>query len=106
MGKLLGEDEQLAMRNFQVARGTFRLRGARRYDLRLGAEHFNSNGNALLHFNLPDRDCSICAIEHTFNQSALRVAGTIRKLWHRRGKSSETENPKLESRFAKLNGAM
>jgi len=42
----------------------------------------------LLQFNLPDRDCSICAIEHSFNQAALRIAGTISKLWHRRGKIS------------------
>jgi hypothetical protein len=88
MGQLLGENEQLAMRNFQVARGSFRLRGARRYDLRLGAEHFNPNGNALLHFNLPNRNCSICAIEHTFNQAPLGIAGTISKLWHRREKIS------------------
>jgi len=35
---------------------------------------------------LPDGDCSICAIEYTLNETALRVAGTVSKLWHRRGK--------------------
>jgi hypothetical protein len=88
MGKLLGKNEQLAMWDFQVARGTFRLRGARRYDLRFSAHHFDPNRDALLRFNLPDRNCSICAIEHTFNQAPLGIAGTISKLWHRRGKIS------------------
>ena len=40
------------------------------------------NRNAVLRFNLPDRHGAICAVEHPFNQTALRVAGTISKLWH------------------------
>jgi hypothetical protein len=88
MRQLLSENEQLTVRNFQVARGRFRLRSARRYDLRFSAEHLDPNRDALLRFNLPDRNCSICAIEHTFNQAPLGIAGTIRKLWHRRGKIS------------------
>jgi hypothetical protein len=40
----------------------------------------------VLQFNLSDRYGSIRAVEHAFNETALRVAGAIRKLWHRRGK--------------------
>jgi hypothetical protein len=40
----------------------------------------------MLQFNLPDRNRSIRTIEYAFDKTALRVAGAIRKLWHRRGK--------------------
>ena len=48
--------------------------------------HIDPNRDAVLRFNLMDRNGAICAVEHPFNQTALRVAGTISKLWHRRGK--------------------
>src|SRR3989442_979555 len=88
MGKLLGKNEQLPVRNFQVTRGSFRWRAASRNHLRFRAEHFDPNRNTLLQFNLPNRNYSICAIEHALNKAALRVAGTVSKLWHRRGKIS------------------
>ena len=52
----------------------------------LGSHHLDPDGNTFLQFNLSNGDCSICAIEYALNQAALRVAGTICKLWHRRGK--------------------
>jgi hypothetical protein len=33
-----------------------------------------------------DRNGAIRAVEHPFNQTALRIARTISKLWHRLGK--------------------
>src|SRR6266436_2988322 len=88
MGKLFGENEQLAVRNFQVARGSFRRCTTLTDYFGFRAQHFDPDGNALLQFNLPDRDCSICAIEYPFNQTALGIPGAISKLWHRRGKLS------------------
>src|SRR5262249_29165295 len=60
--------------------------------------HIDPNRNAVLRFNLPDRNGAICAVEHPFNQTALCVARTISKLWHRRRKLSG----KLESQSRKL----
>jgi hypothetical protein len=86
MGELLSENEQLTVRNFQIPRGCC-WRGTvslRRFGL--GPDQLDPDGSTFLQFNLSDGDCSICAIEYALNQTALRVAGTVCKLWHRRGK--------------------
>src|SRR4029450_11655250 len=86
MGELLSENEQLTVRNFQIPRGR-RWRGA--FPLcrfGLGPDQIDPDGSTFSQFNLSDSDCSICAIEDGLNQTALRVAGTVCKLWHRRGK--------------------
>src|SRR5690242_11020466 len=97
MRELLSENEQLAMRNFQAfgRRGGFghaqqsqfslkclrlayfRFRGLSRF------YHIDPNWNAVLRFNLMDRNGAICAIENPFNQTTLRIPRTISKLWHR-----------------------
>jgi hypothetical protein len=48
--------------------------------------HIDPNRDAVLRFNLMDRNGTICAVQHPFNQTALRIPRTIGKLWHRRGK--------------------
>ena len=100
MRELLSENEQLAVRNFQALRrrggfgraqqpqfslkcvrlACFCFCGLRRF------YHIDPNRDAVLRFNLVDRNGAICAVEHPFNQTALRIARTISKLWHRRGK--------------------
>jgi hypothetical protein len=62
--------------------------------------HIDPNRDALLRFNLMDRNGAICAIENPFNQTALRIPRTISKLWHRRGKvigNRESQNCNLAS---------
>ena len=86
MGKLLGENEQLAVRNFQILRGSLRQRPARTNYFWLGPQHFDPDGNAVLQLNLPDRNGSVRAVEHAFDQAPLRVTGAISKLRHRRAK--------------------
>jgi hypothetical protein len=39
----------------------------------------------LLQLNLSNRNRSVRAIENSLNQTALRIARTISKLWHRGG---------------------
>src|SRR5438477_3005631 len=100
MRKLLSENEQLAVRNFQAfrRRGGFGRAEQPQFSLNCGRRayfcfhglsrfyHIDPNRNAVLRFNLPDRNGAICAVEYPFNQTALRIARTISKLWHRRGK--------------------
>jgi len=38
-----------------------------------------------LQLNLSNRNRSVRAIEHSLNQTALRIPRTISKLWHRGG---------------------
>src|SRR4029450_3230729 len=100
MRKLLSEDQQLPVRNFQALRRRGDFGRAEQPQFSLSCRwracfclsglsrfyHVNPNRNAVLRFNLADRNGTICAGEHSFNQTALRVARTISKLWHRRGK--------------------
>src|SRR6266850_4525627 len=86
MSELLGENEQLTVRDFQILRGR-RGSGAiawRRFGL--GPHQIDPDRNTFLQFNLSDGDCSICAIEYALNQTSLCVTGTVCKLWHRRAK--------------------
>src|SRR6266481_9009511 len=86
MSELLGENEQLTVRNFQILCGR---RGSYAFALcrfGLGPHQLDPDRNTFLQFNLSNGDCSICAIKYALNQAALRVASTICKLWHRRGK--------------------
>jgi hypothetical protein len=97
MRELLSENEQLAVGNFQALRrrggfgqaqqsqfslkcvrlAYFRFCGLSRF------YHIDPNWNAVLRFNLMDRNGAICAIENPFNQTTLRIPRTISKLWHR-----------------------
>src|SRR4030095_6443068 len=100
MRELLSENEQLSMRNLQplCRRGDFRRTQQSQFSLSWGLRacfcfsglgrfyHIDPNRNAVLRFNLTDRYGAICAVEHPFNQTALRVSRTISKLWHRRRK--------------------
>src|SRR4030095_12027767 len=86
MSELLGENEQLTVRDFQILRrrrGWCAIGWCR---FGLGPHQLDPDRNTFLQFNLPNGDCSIWAIEYALNQGALRVASTICKLWHRRGK--------------------
>src|SRR5947199_5165875 len=86
MRKLLGENQQLAVRDFQgLSRSGYRL-GVYCGRLRLRSHQLDAYRHTLLQFYLSNRDRSIRAIEHAFDECALRIARTITKLWHRRGK--------------------
>src|SRR4029453_1040367 len=100
MRKLLSENQQLTVRNFQALRrrGSFGRAEQPQFSLSCRRRaclsdrrvrrfhHLCPNGDAVLRFNLTDRYGTICAVEYPFNQTALRVARTISKLWHGRGK--------------------
>src|ERR1700739_4353793 len=86
MSELLGENEQLTVRDLQILRGRRRSRAVASRRLGFGPHQVDPDGNTFLQFNLSDGDCSICAIKYALNQAALSVASTICKLWHRRGK--------------------
>src|SRR5690349_5333138 len=90
MCKLLSENEQLPVRDLQVF-GRRRLRwriskSCRRRIflrwLRFTIDHLDLDRNATLLLDLSNGDGPISAIEHAFDQSALRVPGAIRELWH------------------------
>src|SRR5262249_59570723 len=113
MRELLGKNEQLPVWNFQALRrrGDFRQSEQPQFSLSsrrracfcfrgLGRfHHIDPNRNALLRFNLPDRNGAIRAVEHPFNQTALRIACTISKLWHRRGKKKgKAKKEKVKNR--------
>ena len=82
MRHLLGENEQLAVRNFQALRrrgGGFGRAQQSQFSLKCvrlayfcfcGLSrfyHIGPNRDALLRFNLMDRNGAICAIENPFN---------------------------------------
>jgi hypothetical protein len=86
MGELLRKNEQLPMRNFQILGLRCRCRIITLSRFWSWSYELNSDGNTFLQFNLSDRDCSICAIEHALNKASLSIPGTICELWHRREK--------------------
>jgi hypothetical protein len=86
MGQLLGENEQLTVRNFQILRGSGRRGAVSLCRFGFRSNQVDPDRNTFLQFDLSNSDCSIWAIEHALNQAPLRVAGTVCKLWHRRGK--------------------
>ena len=81
MRELLSENEQLAVRNFQALRrrGGFGRAQQSQFSLkcvRLACfcfcglsrfYHIDPNRDALLRFNLMDRNGAICAVKHPFN---------------------------------------
>src|ERR1041385_5851113 len=117
MRELLSENQQLPMRNFQALRRGGDFRGSEQPQFSLNCwrracfcfyglsrfHHIDANRNAVLRFNLPNRNGAICAVERPFNQTALGVARTICKLWHRVTKVNgaesypESSNRKIES---------
>src|SRR4029077_1568288 len=86
MSELLGENEQLTVRDFQILRGGRDSCAIAWCRFGLWPHQLDPDRNTFLQFNLSDCDRSICAIKYALNQAALRVASTICKLWHRRGK--------------------
>src|SRR5260370_35652663 len=96
MGELLGENEQLTMRNFQSLR--WRRGSGRRFLLnrmfRQRADCFDPDWDATLLLDLVNGNRSVGAIQHSFDQLALRIAGSIGKFWHRPAKQSESRNAK------------
>src|ERR1700722_20046378 len=91
MGKLLGEEQKLAMGNFQV------LRRRTGWSLLLvgdlgATDDLDLDRDATFLLDLQNRDRSIGAIQNTFNQTPLRVARPISKLWHSSG--NLVRNPK------------
>src|SRR6266487_2263908 len=97
MGELLGKDEQLAMWNFQALRRwrdskrlrkprSFRgCRSLRRRRFRCSLDQFDSDGDAALFLDLTNGDRAVQAIQHAFNQAALRVSCSVGELWHGAG---------------------
>src|SRR5438552_1114799 len=88
MGELLGENEQLTVRNFQSLR--WRRGSGRRFFLirtfRPRPDRFDPDWDATLLLDLRNGNRAVGAIQHSLDQLALRIAGSIGKLWHRTGK--------------------
>src|SRR5438067_9496524 len=83
MGELLGKTKSLTVRNFQGLSGRCGGCDVSTADLRFRANYINSNRNALLQFDLANSNRTICTIEYTLHEAALRVTRPISKLWHR-----------------------
>src|SRR5215212_3346396 len=99
MRELLGEQQQLAVRNLEVLSGSGRCRrcGPRTVTaLRHGRSHyrldFDRDATQLL--NLSDGDGAIGAIHDALDESPFGIASAIGKLGHTRGNS----NSKLANR--------
>src|SRR3984893_17193130 len=86
MSELLGKNEQLTVRNFQIPRGRRGSYAIAWCRFELGPHQPDPHTNTFFRFHLSDAVCSTGAINYAINQAALRVASTICKLWHRRGK--------------------
>src|SRR3954453_5626192 len=99
--ELLRENQQLAMRHFEIARrrgncgrslpvdGLGRRRGRDRYD---------ANGNAVLLLNLSNGNGTIGNIQYAFDETALSIARAIGKLRHWVVKSALKFNLSLRCR--------
>jgi len=83
LGKLLGKNEQLTVRNFQGLLGSCGRYISSAADLRFRADYINPNRNALLQFDLANSDRTIGTVEYTLHEASLRVTRPISKLWHR-----------------------
>src|SRR5439155_11238846 len=104
MSELLGKNEQLTVRDFQILRGRCDSRAIAWCRFGFGPHQLDPDRNTLLQFNLSNGDRSIWAIEYAFNQASLGVAGTVYELWHRRGKISRNLKSQIGICFAGLNG--
>src|SRR5438034_11287019 len=71
------------MRNFQGLSGWRGRCNISTGDLWFRANYINPNRNALLQFDLANSDRTICTVEYTLYEAALRVTRPISKLWHR-----------------------
>src|ERR1700736_954152 len=87
MGELLGKNEELIVRDFQVLR--LWERSGSRFFLASTywprAHHFDPNRNATLLLDLVNGDRTIGAVQNSLDQFALGVTRAIGKLWHRTG---------------------
>jgi hypothetical protein len=83
VAKLLGKNQQLSVRDFQILRWCFACRSSgflRR--LWRGSNDLDFNRDAALLLNLVNRDRAVRAVEHTLDQGTLRITRTISKLRH------------------------
>src|SRR5437016_8110230 len=87
MRELFRENEQLTLRNFQSLR--WRRSSGRRFflvrTLRSCADWFDADWDTTLQLDLMNGNRAVGAIQNAFDQFALGIAGSIRKLWHRTG---------------------
>jgi hypothetical protein len=113
MPELLGKDQQLTVRDFQLrrrhGRDGRRHLGCRaravlpllRHDRR-AADRLDPNRDIMQLLDLPDRDRAIGTIEDALNETALGVARAIGKLRH--GKVPPELIPRFWGRLASLSG--
>jgi hypothetical protein len=83
VAKLLGKNQQLSVRNFQILRWCFACRSSgflRR--LWRGCNDLDFNRDAALLLNLVNRYGAVRAVEHTLDQATLGITRTISKLRH------------------------
>src|SRR5437588_8294141 len=90
MGKLLSENEQLAVRDLQAlsrhlprrnSNFRWRARGLLTW-LRFAIDHLYPDRDAALLLDLSNGDRAIGTIQHALDQTALGITRTIGKLWH------------------------
>ena len=75
MAELLGENQQLAVRNLKIlCRSRLARRGLTVERRRLRRHRFDPNRDAILLLDLPDGDGAISDIEHAFDEAALGIA--------------------------------
>ena len=83
MRELLGEDEQLRVRNLQPLRRRRRLpqrRGRRAvHHLRLGADRLDPDRDVLQLLDLPDGDRAVGTIQRALDQTTLSSCGRDRR---------------------------
>ena len=83
MSELLGENKELAVREFEILRGDCGC--GRRFavdHLRPGRHRFDPDWDAMLLLDLADRDGPIRNVQDTFDEAALGITRAIRKLRH------------------------
>ena len=84
MAELFGENQQLAVRNFEVLRRQRRPRRGLAIDhWRRRGHRLDPNRDAILLLDLPDGDRTIGDVEHAFDEAALGIARAVGKLRHR-----------------------
>lgn len=82
MSQLFGENQELAVRNLQALTCRLRRHRLARAIFAFAAERLNSDRDTVLLFDLADGDRAIRTIQHTFDETTLRIARAIGKLWH------------------------
>jgi hypothetical protein len=85
VAKLLGENEQLTVRNLEILGwGSSRAAALCINQLWTSAQRVDPNWDAILLFDLANGDRAIRHIEHAFDEAALSIACAIGKLRHRK----------------------